>query len=362
MSGRSGCLGAAQRRGGAGRGGPSRRLALGLWAAVATAGLGGAGPARAHEFRPALLTITEGVEGSFSATLVAPAGGEGVTPRWPEGCAAVEVAAAAGTRAWAGRCGEGGLRGRLSAAGLSEAAPEVVVRVRRAGGAEEHGVLRAGSPTLALGEEGAGGAAVGGAAGYVGLGVEHIVGGVDHLLFVAGLVMLVLGTCPMGRTEARRRGWGLAAALTAFTAAHSVTLAAASVGALRVPAAPVEACIALSIVALAREVALARGAGGRGGARAWGFAFACGLIHGLGFAGALAEVGLPRDAAVAALVAFNVGVELGQVAAAAAVAAAVTAATRALPGRGAALGAGAGYALGAVATAWTIERALGLGG
>jgi hypothetical protein len=117
---------------------------------------------------------------------------------------------------------------------------------------------------------------------YVALGVEHILLGADHLLFVLGLLLLVAGARP------------LVATITAFTVAHSVTLAAVSLGFVRVPSAPVEAVIALSVMFVAAEVLRARA--GRPGfaARApWVVALAFGLLHGCGFAGALAEIGLP---------------------------------------------------------------------
>jgi hydrogenase/urease accessory protein HupE len=133
------------------------------------------------------------------------------------------------------------------------------------------------------------------------LGVEHILLGIDHLLFVFALLLIVDGT---------RR---LIATITAFTIAHSITLAAATLGFVQVPQQPVEAVIALSIMFLAME--LVHGRRGKPGAAArwpWLVAFTFGLLHGFGFAGALAEVGLPQQAIPLALVFFNVGVELGQ--------------------------------------------------
>ena len=133
------------------------------------------------------------------------------------------------------------------------------------------------------------------------LGVEHILGGVDHLLFVLALLLIVRG------------GRRILLTVTAFTVAHSITLVAATLGWVRVPGPPVEAMIALSIVFVAAEIV--QGLRGRPGltARApWLVAFSFGLLHGFGFAGALAEVGLPQNAIPIALFAFNVGVELGQ--------------------------------------------------
>jgi hydrogenase/urease accessory protein HupE len=136
---------------------------------------------------------------------------------------------------------------------------------------------------------------------YTVLGIEHILTGFDHLLFVLALLILVQGT---------RR---LIATITAFTVAHSLTLFAATLGWLNVPGPPVEAVIALSIVFVAGEIVRARqGQPGLTQRRPWIVAFSFGLLHGLGFAGALAEVGLPPLAIPMALLFFNVGVEIGQ--------------------------------------------------
>ena len=136
---------------------------------------------------------------------------------------------------------------------------------------------------------------------YLGLGIEHILLGVDHLLFVFALLLIVNNT---------RR---LIITITAFTLAHSITLGAATLGLVYVPQQPVEAVIALSILFLAVE--LVHGKQGRPGYAArwpWLVAFIFGLLHGFGFAGALAEIGLPQQAIPLALIFFNVGVEVGQ--------------------------------------------------
>jgi len=138
---------------------------------------------------------------------------------------------------------------------------------------------------------------------YTVLGVEHILFGIDHLLFVLALVLLV-------------KGWHkLLGTITAFTVAHSITLAAATLGFIHVPGPPVEACIALSIVFVAAETIRSRqGEQGLAEKAPWIVAFVFGLLHCLGFAGALSEVGLPAQAIPLALLFFNVGVELGQIA------------------------------------------------
>ena len=136
---------------------------------------------------------------------------------------------------------------------------------------------------------------------YFKLGVEHILFGIDHLLFVLALLIITGGTMRLVKT------------VTAFTVAHSITLTAATLGFVHVPQPPVEATIALSIVFVAAEIVHQRG--GRGGITAnapWIVAFTFGLLHGFGFAGALSEIGLPQGAVPLALLFFNVGVEVGQ--------------------------------------------------
>jgi hypothetical protein len=136
---------------------------------------------------------------------------------------------------------------------------------------------------------------------YSGLGIEHILLGIDHLLFVLCLLLIVKGP------------WMLVKTITAFTVAHSVTLGLATLGLVQIPPRPVEAAIALSIVFLAAEIL--HGRQGRFGLTyryPWVVAFGFGLLHGLGFAGALREMGLPKGEVPVALLFFNVGVEIGQ--------------------------------------------------
>ena len=136
---------------------------------------------------------------------------------------------------------------------------------------------------------------------YTILGFEHILAGLDHLLFVLGLLLIVKGN------------WLLVKTITAFTVAHSITLGLATLGFVNVPSKPVEAAIALSIVFLAMEII--KGWQGRYSLthrKPWIVAFGFGLLHGLGFAGALSEIGLPPPEIPIALLFFNVGVEIGQ--------------------------------------------------
>jgi hypothetical protein len=188
-------------------------------------------------------------------------------------------------------------------------------------------------------------------ASYFRLGVDHILQGIDHLLFVFVLVLLI-------------RDWRrLLGAITAFTVAHSLSLAAASLGWIIVPSAPVEAVIALSIAVLA--VDLVRGSGSEPSLtqRApWFVAFAFGLLHGLGFARALLDIGLPEGDVPMALLAFNLGVEAGQILFIAVVLAAGAAFARLYPeGRrqflpGSPALRTAAYAIGTLAAFWVFER------
>lgn len=187
-------------------------------------------------------------------------------------------------------------------------------------------------------------------ADYFVIGAEHILFGWDHLLFVIALVLLV------------RAPWEVVKAATAFTVAHSITLVATSLGYTGLPSRPVEAIIALSIVFLAVEVALVlRDSARRTLTRRfpWAVAFAFGLFHGFGFAGALADIGLPQGEVVAALLAFNLGVEAGQLLVIAAVIALLAILVRAAPKAETPALRIATYSIGAVGSFWLIERVIG---
>lgn len=183
---------------------------------------------------------------------------------------------------------------------------------------------------------------------YFVIGVEHILKGWDHLLFVIALVLLL-------------REWRRAVmAATAFTVAHSITLAGASLGWMAMPQRPVEVLIALSIVFLAVEIAKADPERPSLAVRLpWVVAFLFGLLHGFGFAGALAEIGLPDDALVPALVAFNLGVEAGQLLVVTVTLAVIAALSRLAATRlEAALRLGS-YAIGMTGAYWLVERLAG---
>jgi hypothetical protein len=160
---------------------------------------------------------------------------------------------------------------------------------------------RSGLITVALSSLQAGSGSLGDAAlRYTLLGIDHILFGIDHLLFIFGLLLIV------------RSPWMLVKTITAFTIAHSITLGLATLGFVDVPSGPVEAGIALSIVFVAAE-GLREGAQGLALRRPWCAAFAFGLLHGFGFAGALSELGLPAREIPVALLFFNLGVEIGQI-------------------------------------------------
>jgi hypothetical protein len=271
--------------------------------------------AGAHSFEPALLALREVGGGLYDVVWKSPTprGAAdpigGLTPVLPAHCRTVsDVEDDAGAevvetaRFFRVDCGPAGLAGaRLEVLGLPGSHIDVLVRVTWADGRVALGTLRSGEESLVLPGVAGGEAVAGVFARYVRLGVVHIAEGIDHLLFVLVLVLLV------DRTRA------LVATITAFTLAHTLTLALAVLGIVAVPPAPVEAAIALSIILVAAEVA--RGpsdAPSLARRRPWLIAFAFGLLHGLGFAGALREIGVPRDGVALALVGFNVGVELGQ--------------------------------------------------
>jgi hypothetical protein len=266
------------------------------------------GPAAAHEVRPAYLELSEQEPGRYAVVWKVPAMGDRVLalqPVLPDACRSiaapqVEVMPGAQLARWSVDCGAGGLTGATIAIdGLRETLTDVVVRMQARDGASQTVVLRPEAPSVTLSEESGSSVAI---AAYLRLGIEHILLGVDHLLFVLAL-MLVVGA----------RWRLLVKTITAFTIAHSITLALATLGLVRVPTAPVEAVIALSIVFVAAEIV--HGQQGRSGLTArtpWVVAFTFGLLHGFGFAGALAEIGLPRDAIPSALLLFNAGVEVGQ--------------------------------------------------
>ena len=290
-----------------------RGLCRGLLALLGTLVLP-ATPA-AHEVRPAYLQMTEMSAGRFEVLWkqpILPDADPGlvrrlpIAPRFPSHCresdqALPDLTASALIERWTLTCGEPGLLGaEIAIDGLPRTLTDVLLRVRLLDGTSVDHLLRSEAPRVALSRESGGGAAV---PAYLLLGIEHLLFGFDHILFVVGLLFFV------------RRPLQLVQVVTAFTAAHSITLALSTLGVVTLSQRPVEAVIALSILFLAVE--LARGRKGERSAMArspWAIAFGFGLLHGFGFAGALAEIGLPESARAMALLLFNVGVEIGQLA------------------------------------------------
>lgn len=258
-------------------------------------------PAAAHEVRPAYLEIIETAPGTYNVTWKQPVM-DGrrlkIDPVLPEGCekSGVNVTPVGATliQRWTTECDLN--TGEIRIDGLDRTLTDVFVRIDRLEGDDIGAVLRPGYTTLDLTVPT--GAPV---ATYFRIGVEHILFGWDHLLFVLGMVLLV---------KPRQ----ILLTLTAFTVAHSITLALASLAHITLPGPPVEITIAMSIALLGAE-AIHRIKGWMTLSQRipWAIAFGFGLIHGFGFAGALAEIGLPPGAEALALLLFNLGVEAGQV-------------------------------------------------
>jgi hypothetical protein len=310
--------------------------------------------AHAHELQPAMLSLTETGPGDYDVDLRLPvetAVGQSPAPIFPP-----DAEPAGGGRRTRVRVGDliverfqvripGGLAGRhLGMRFARGAGSEVLVRITNRDGRSLTGrLLPRDGGRQADWEVPTAPSARAVVASYLPLGVEHILTGFDHLAFVLGLVLL---------TPLWRNLWKT---VTAFTAAHSFTLALAAVGLVRVPPAPVEATIALSILFVAREAWRAARAGpGSAERQPWTFALGFGLLHGLGFAGALSQVGLPESDVPLALASFNVGVEVGQLAFVL-VALSVRRALASIPWRARARLLPA-YAIGSLAAFWVIER------
>jgi len=328
------------------RAGVSCGLIAALWLGLVTL-------APAHPLDPALLELRELPDGEVSVLWRVPRSAPAsvpLRPLLPAHCALRSEPSPADdvgphvTYRWRVACGERGLVGqRVGVDGLHERGTEALLRIQLGDGRAIQAVLRAHQSTI---DVPARPGRLDVVRDYVRLGLEHILTGLDHLLFVLGLVLLVRGR--------RRLLW----TITAFTAGHSVTLSLAVLGWIRVPPAPVEALIAVTILVVAVE--LTREPAGREGwmRRApWLMAFVFGLLHGLGFAGALVQVGLPAGEIPLALLSFNVGIEAGQLLFVAVVIVG-RAAVRALPGRwlqaaGARVPA---YAIGSLAAFWVIDR------
>jgi hypothetical protein len=324
------------------------RLVL-LCAALACAAV-----AHAHEVRPAAfearaigeamtqITWRQPVSGDYAVPLV-PRLSAGWLDRAPD---AEQLTSQTLTRVWREAMPVTALAGQtLSVEGLGNTLTDVFVRIDWPRGRPLVTLLKPVSPSMQIPVPGA----RGGSLAYLALGATHIWGGYDHLLYLIGLMLLVRGR------------WQLAKVISAFTLAHSVTLALSALDLVVLPTAPVEAAIALSIVMVAAEAARAcRGGDSLTLRRPWLVALLFGLLHGFGFAGALRETGLPADAVALPLLLFNLGIEMGQLLFVAAVGALGIALGRMAPALLRGTRAVLPLLLGGIAMAWLYERALAL--
>ncbi|MBT4520974.1 MAG: HupE/UreJ family protein [Halieaceae bacterium] len=266
--------------------------------------------AHAHRFAPSLLKMTEMTGQQYNLVWKTPAQGTSSTPLqpvWPEGCeiesvSPVQREGTGNVISWTLRCtdlGDDGMVGEtLGVTGLGANQASAMVMVNLRDGRKYQQILNAEHPQFLVPPEPGTGEVM---SDYALLGIDHIWGGIDHLMFVFGLLLLVGG------------GSRLLWTITAFTLGHSLTLALVTLGYFDYPVALVEFTIAVSIFVLALELTRA-GGGGLFRRYPWWLAGGFGLLHGMGFAGALAETGLPQDNVPLALLFFNVGIEIGQIA------------------------------------------------
>lgn len=303
--------------------------------------------AEAHRLAPSLLEVRELAPQRISVLWKTPllrASGSFLRPALPAHCTPVadprtgrsEVAL---IQRWELRCQPPGLVGsELSVEGLAGSGTDVLIQVNLLDGRQIRGVASARAPrfTVPPREQ-----PLGVITGYTLLGVEHLASGLEHLLFVAGLLLLVSG------------GRRILLAVTAFTLGHSLTLALAVLEIASLPAALAEFGIAASLVALAVELA-AKGPERR--PHPWLLALLFGLLHGFGFAGALREAGLPAEAIPLALFSFNLGIEIGQLAFVVLVLDTVSLARDSLERIPAALGRVPVYAIGSLGVFWCLDR------
>ena len=314
------------------------RLTLLLAIAVV---LGAPHAAVAHDLRPGVVSLTEVGPGDYALRFVPPIDSRGeatdVSLVVPPGCTRTTDDRVRCTAAIAGELAVLGMRGD---------AMKTIVILARADGERAEWILDADSPRITIDA-----APPAGTLTWIRFGVEHILGGLDHLAFVIGLLLVL--ELSLGRR--------LLVTITAFTLAHSLTLALAVLGVVEVNAAPVEACIAASVVLVAREATHREPTAIR--RWPWLAAGGFGLIHGLGFASALREVGLPRESLAKSLASFNVGVELGQLAVVAVIVGGAALVRRSVGERRIVwhhVHRAACYALGALAAWWLVERVVDL--
>ncbi len=309
-------------------------------------------PANADELRPGYLEITQADASIWHVRLKAPIKGglaANGSPTMPAFCKAGppirRLEAGSLYSDWRYECTQPLVGAEVGLSGLDKTVTDALVRIAPLGRPVQAARLTAAAPMTEVAAR-AGSAQVAGT--YFVLGIEHILSGYDHLLFVLSLVLLLGG------------GWVIARTVTAFTIAHSITLAGATLGFLGVSQRPVEICIALSIVFLAVEVVKRDPTKPRLSERIpWVVAFLFGLLHGFGFAGALAEIGMPEGEVPVALLTFNLGVEAGQLAIVAVALAVLALIARASVPALAMFRRAAAYPIGSIAAFWMIARMVG---
>lgn len=332
------------RRPGTGRAAGCVLLAAGLL----LAGLA-PGPAAAHPLAPALLQLEELEDGHVDvlwkrSSLAVP--GSNIEPVLPPACPATtsprfEEQGVAVLVRWTIDCSASGLVGQpLRVDGLGPAKIDTLVRIALADGRTIQRVLRRGEPEMQIPAKAS---RLRVFVDYLTIGFEHILSGADHLLFVFGLFLLCAALGPLVKT------------ITSFTVGHSITLSLAALGYTNLPSGPIEVLIAASVLALAVELARDTEKETLMRRYPWPMALLFGLLHGMGFAGALREVGLPQGEIPMALFSFNVGIELGQLVFVVGLVAAAAVVQRIplpipLPRRAAV------YVMGSLAAFWTIER------
>jgi hydrogenase/urease accessory protein HupE len=302
----------------------------------------------AHPLAPALLELREEPGGQVEvlwkrSSLSVP--GSRIEPVVPPDCPAlteprVEEEGVAVLLRWRIDCGEAGLIGRtVRVDGLGPAKIDTLVRIELADARVIQRVLRRGEPEMIIPAKAGPGTVF---VDYLRIGFEHILSGADHLLFVFGLYLLCAGVRPLVQT------------ITAFTVGHSITLSLAALGYANIASGPIEVLIAASVLVLAVELAREKDQPTLMRRYPWPMAALFGLLHGMGFAGALREVGLPTGEIPIALFSFNVGIEIGQLAFVLALALILAPLARripvALPERAAV------YVMGSLAAFWMIQR------
>jgi hydrogenase/urease accessory protein HupE len=308
------------------------------------------GAGLAHELRPGFLEIRQTGAESYDVRFKVPARGDmrlGLYVRLPGECSneeppRTEHAGNALLEHLVVVCPGGLAERHVSIDGLAGTFTDVVVRVESANGSVQAARLTPDQPAFTVA---AAATWLNTARTYFLLGVEHILLGVDHLLFVLALLLLVRNT------------WMLVKVITAFTVAHSITLAIAALGWAQIPQAPVEAVIALSIMFVAAEtIGQKRNQSDLASKAPWVIAFAFGLLHGLGFGAALKEIGLPQSDVPLALLTFNLGVEAGQLLFVFAVLGLKALIDRLLTLKLPWARSVAGYGIGSLAAAWFVQR------